>query len=136
MKRFGHDHHGGGWAQGWIKTDVAGSSGDGDAKVRVGAFVSDVIPCHCFVEKCRPSALRDGDGQADRVCRPAKPGKMLVSHEDSAPVGANRFIDTIAVEKTMIEDGDDGLFFFHKSIVEINPHGYVCRNALKNAWAF
>jgi hypothetical protein len=122
MKRFGHDHHGGGWAKGWIKTDVAGPSGNGDAKVRIGAFVSNIIPCHRFVEECRPSVLRDGDTQADRVCRPAKPSKMLVPHEDPAPVGANRFIDAIAVEEPMIEDGDDGLLFFHEPIIEINPH--------------
>jgi hypothetical protein len=47
---------------------------------------------------------------------------MLVPHEDPAPVGANRFIDAIAIEKTMIEDGDDGLLFFHEPIIEINPH--------------
>ena len=136
VKRFGHDHHGGGWAQGRIEADVAGASGDGDAKVGVGAFVPDVIPCHSFMEERWPPVLGNWDRQADRVRRPAKPSKMLVPHEDPVPVGANRFIDAIAVEKTMIEDGDDGLLFFHEPIIEINPHRYVCCSALKKAWAF
>ncbi len=136
VKRFGHDHHGGGWAQGRIETDVAGSSRDGDAKVRVGAFVSDVVPCHGFVEECRPPVLENWDSQADRVCRPSKPSKMQVPHKDSAPVGANRFIDAIAIEKTMIEDGDNGFLFFYEPIIEINPHRHVCCSALKKAWAF
>ena len=76
------------------------------------------------------------DSQADRVRRPAKPSKMQVPHEDLAPVGANRFIDAITVEKTMIEDGDDGLLFFHEPIIEVYPHRYVCWSALKKAWAF
>ena len=122
VKRFGHDHHGGGWAEGRIEADVAGSSGDGDAKVRVGVFVPDVIARHCFVEERRPPVLGNRDSQTDRVRRPAKPSKMLVPHEDPASVGANRFIDAIAVEKTMIEDGDDGLLFCHEPIIEINPH--------------
>lgn len=122
VKRFGHDHHGGSRAEGRIEADVAGSSGDGDAKVCVGVFVSDVIPRHSFVEERRPPVPGNRDGQADRVRRPAKPSKMLVLHEDPAPVGANRFINAIAVEKTMIEDGDDGLLFFHEPIIEINPH--------------
>ena len=50
---------------------------------------------------------------------------MLVPHEDPAAVRANRFIDAVAVEKTMIEDGDNGLLFFHEPIVEINPHRYA-----------
>ena len=66
--------------------------------------------------------IGNGDCQADRVRRPSKPSKMLVPHEDPAPVGANRFIDAVAVEKPMIEDGDDGLFFLHEPIVEIDPH--------------
>ena len=136
MKRFGHNHHGGSWTQGGIEADVAGSSRDGDAKVCVAVFVSDVIPRHGFMEERRPPVLGNRDGQADRVRRPAKPSKMLVPHEDPAPVGANRFIDAIAVEKTMIEDGDDGLLFFHEPIIEINPHRYVCCSALKKAWAF
>jgi hypothetical protein len=47
---------------------------------------------------------------------------MLVPHKDPAPVGANCFIDAVAVEKPMIEDGDNGLFFLHEPIVEIDPH--------------
>ena len=136
MKRFGHDHYGGGRAQCRIEANVAGSSGDGDAKVRVGVFVSDVIARHSFMEERRPPVLGNRDGQADRVRRPAKPGKMLVPHEDPSPVGANRFIDTIAIQEAMVEDGDDGLLFFHEPIIEINPHLYVCCSALKKAWAF
>jgi hypothetical protein len=26
----------------------------------------------------------------------------------------------------MIEDGDNGLFFFYEPIIEVNPHGYLC----------
>ncbi len=47
---------------------------------------------------------------------------MLVAHEDPAPIGANRFVDAVAIEKSMIEDRDDGLGIFHEPIVEINPH--------------
>jgi hypothetical protein len=46
----------------------------------------------------------------------------LVPHEDPAPVRANRFIDAIAIEEAMIEDGDEGLLFFYEPIIEINPH--------------
>jgi hypothetical protein len=48
---------------------------------------------------------------------------MLVRHENPPPVGANRFIDAVPIEKAMIEDGNDGLLFSHKPIIEINPHG-------------
>jgi hypothetical protein len=74
------------------------------------------------VEERRPSVLKNGDSQADRVRRPPKPGKMLVPHEDPAPVRANCFIDAIAIEEAMIEDGDDGFLFFYEPIIEINPH--------------
>ena len=136
LKRFGHDHDRGGWAQGRIKTDVAGSSRDGDAKVGVRAFVPDVVPCHRFVEERRPSGLGNRDVRPMASAERLKPSKMLIPHEDPAPIGANRFVDAITIEKTMIEDGDDGLFFFHKPIVEINPHRYACCNALKKACGF
>ena len=123
MKRFGHNYDGGSWTQGWIEADVAGSSGDGDTKIRIGVFVADVIPCHRLVEERWPSVFGDGDRQPDCIRRPAKPNKMLVRHENPPPVGANRFIDAVPIEKTMIEDGNDGLLFSHKPIIEINPHG-------------
>ena len=136
LKRFGHDDDSGSWAEGRIQADVADSSRNGNTKVCVSAFVSYVIPTHGLMEEPRPPLFGNGDGQADRVRRPSKPVEMLVPQEDPAPIGANRFIDAIAVKKPMIEDGDDGLFFFHKPIVEKNPHRYVCCSALKNAWAF
>ena len=122
MERFSHNHQRGGWAESWIETDVASPSGDSDAKVRVGPFVSDIILCHRFVEKRRPSVMGNGDSQTDRIRRPAKPSKVLVPHEDPMSVRANRFIDAVAVEKTMIEDGDDGFFFSYEPIIEVNPH--------------
>jgi len=136
LKWFGHDHHGGDRAESRIEADIAGSSGNGDTEICVGAFVPDVIPRHGFMKERWPPVFGNWDGQTDRVRRPAKPSEVLVPHEDPAPVGANRLIDTIAVEKTMVEDGDDGLLLFHEPIIEINPHRQVCFNALKNAWAF
>ena len=137
MKRFGHDHDGGRWTQGRIEADVAGPR---EMVMRRYASVRSLPTSfrrHGFVEERRPSVPGNWDCQADRFRRPAKPGNMLVPHEDPAPVRANRFIHAIAVEKTMIEDGDDGLLVFHELIIEINPrHYYVCCSALKKAWAF
>jgi hypothetical protein len=48
---------------------------------------------------------------------------MVVPHEDAAPVRADRFIDPVAIEKPMIEDGDDGVHILHKPVIEVNPHG-------------
>src|SRR5262245_14498784 len=61
---------------------------------------------------------------------------MLVAHKNPVPIGSNRFIDAIAIEKTMVEDRDDRLLFFYEPVIEINQHYYVCRSALKKAWAF
>jgi hypothetical protein len=47
----------------------------------------------------------------------------VVPHEYAAAVGANRFVDPVAIEKSMIEDGNDGLLVLYKPVIEINPHG-------------
>ena len=73
MKQFCHNDDGGGGTQGWIETDVACPSGDGDAKVCVGMFVPYIIPYHRFVKETRPSVLGNRDSQADRGCRSSQP---------------------------------------------------------------
>jgi hypothetical protein len=73
------------------------------------------------MEKVRP--LKVGYRQADSVSGPSESGQMLVPHEYAAPVGANRFVDPVAIEKSMIEDGNDGLLVLYKPVIEINPHG-------------
>ena len=84
MKRFGYDHHGGGWAQGGIKTDIAGSSGNRNSQIGVLLSIADVVARHRFVEEIQPSVIGNWDRQTDPVRRPAEPSKMLVLHEDPA----------------------------------------------------
>ncbi len=96
--------------------------------------VADPIVFHRLMEKVRPVEVRYGE--SDCVGGSSEPGKMVVSHEDAAPVRANCFIDPVAIEKPMIEDGDDGLLILYKPVIEVNPHGGRCyENALKKAWA-
>ena len=121
-KRFGHDRHGGGSTQSRIETDVAGSSGDRNSQVSVLLSIADVVAHHRFVEETRPIVFGNRDYQANPVCRTSEPSKMLVSHKNPAAVRADCFIDTVAIEKAMIEDRHNGRLFFHKPIVEINPH--------------
>ena len=60
---------------------------------------------------------------------------MLIAHENLVAVGTDGLVDAVAVEEPVVKDGDEGVFFFHEPVVQVDPHHQVRWNEVKNACA-
>ena len=56
--------------------------------------------------------------------RALKPGHVLVVHKNACSVGAKGFVNSIPVQKSVIEHRYDGFFTAHKTVVRY-VHGFL-----------
>jgi hypothetical protein len=95
------DHAGLG-AQVGVESQIAHAAADDQTDVAVG----DAVATAAFHDNIRHLFRSDRNCQADGFCRFVQAHDVGFEPEDLAVVGANALEDTVAVEESMVEDGD------------------------------
>src|SRR3990172_3335706 len=120
LEGFGNDHHGRVRAERGVKADLPGSARDMEPHIR---FVEPVY-LERFVKNGADLVNGHREREENGVPGMLEARQMPFEQKNPAVIGAYGFIDAVTIEKAMVKDRDRGLFFRHKSTVEIHEHGW------------
>ena len=109
---------------------LADSAGDEDADVGLASCCAQAGGAHRVSKPAIDVLIGRRHGQRKHRCRRPQAAHVPVEQERLAAVGPQRFVDTLAVQESVIEHRNDGVFLIEDAAVDVHHRLHVSERTI------